>query len=137
MASKKLTNPAAVFDAAAAAVRRSVDTVPVQPRPFPRKSREADLGRQENLSDRVYPFRVKSGKKMSEPIRDDSLIGGYSNLRGMSSAQAHRYALAKQQAKEEAAEKAKQERVKAYNPFEGFDSFVNDTGRDDMDDFDF
>lgn len=68
---------------------------------------------------------AKQSKKMSEPIPDDQIIGGYFNLGRMTSKEADQYTKAKQKANAAKAKKDKEQRMKAYNPFAGFDDQIN------------
>ena len=80
----------------------------------------------------VYNYKTKSGKKMSEPIRDDSIIGGYFNLGMMTTAEADRYTKAKQKENAAKAAKDKAQRARDYNPFAGFDDMINSEPSDDF-----
>ena len=95
------------------------------------KSKSLSLDKQQKPNNPVYNYQVKSGKKMSEPIRDDNIIGGYFNLGVMTSAEADKYTKAKQKANAEKAIKDKERRAKAYNPFAGFDDIINDEPSND------
>lgn len=86
----------------------------------------------DRINNPVYSYQVKSNKKMSEPIQDDSIIGGYFNLGMMTTAEADRYTKAKQKANAERALKEKEQRAKAYNPFAGFDDMINSSDDNDF-----
>lgn len=75
----------------------------------------------------AYQFRSKSGKKMKRPIRDDTLIGGFSGMGRLSEEEA----LHQEQElrKQEAARKKEEEKARQryYNPFDGFDDAFSDS----------
>lgn len=66
----------------------------------------------------AYQYQTKVNKRMNIPQRDDSLLGGYTNINGMTMESARSYMEAK------AAEDRKRERLQArqnveFNPFNG------------------
>lgn len=78
-----------------------------------------------------FGHSTRASKKMSEPIPDDQIIGGYFNLGRMTSKEADQYTKAKQKANAAKAKKDKEQRMKAYNPFAGFDDQINFVANED------
>ena len=74
----------------------------------------------------AYDYRTKRGKQMRKPIVDDTLIGGFARMGGLSEEEA-RHQQKQLMEQEEARKKAEaKERQKAYNPFDGFDDAFQD-----------
>lgn len=121
MASKKLHIPTTNFNYGAAAVQ------PVAPvssaNPFPSKGRSFDRQKKQDGQEEwkqslpAYDFRVKSGKKMELPKRDDSLFGGYRN---MGTRMSHYSAKAYMEAKEAEDARRAEERAKKNEQFDPF-----------------
>ena len=135
MKSKKLNIPTTNFDYAAS-VQSEKPPVPVKS--FPTKSRAADLQkegkRQEDWTYDLPAYRYipKGGKKMSAPIVDDSLIGGFAHIGTLTSEEAaHQEKKFREQEKQRqaAAEKMKRQ---TYNPFAGFEDAFADMDGDDF-----
>lgn len=123
MGSKKLNIPTTNFDYAAVA-RQPVSQQPVKS--FPSKGRMQRKRPEMSEDDSwkydlpAYQYQTKSGKKMDMPQRDDSLLGGYANLRAgrmtMQSARSYMEAKAAEDAKRA---KAEARRNAEFNPFNG------------------
>lgn len=131
MGSKKLNIPTTNFNYGVGNVT-AMRVQPVSPvhkmtNQFPSKGRFR--GNQKNVRENdeawkdglpAYQYQTKAGKKMDLPKRDDSLLGGFSNLRAgnMSVRSAKSYMEAK--AREDAKRKDELARKNAeFNPFNG------------------
>lgn len=130
MGSKKLSIPTDNFDYAA--VARQPVRQPVQ-QMFPSKGRfqKREMGESQDEAWKqglpAYQYQTKSGKKMDLPKRDDSLLGGFSNLRaGNMTVQSARSYMEAKEAEDAKRQKMEARRNEAFNPFNGLMDDVED-----------
>lgn len=122
MGSKKLNIPQTNFNYAAT-VAPSEPVVERKENPFPsmRRSPKKQVQQADWSYDLpAYQFQAKSGKTMDLPKRDDSLLGGFSNLRAGNMTASAAKVYMDQKKKEKAKEAARYERIqRSYDPFAG------------------
>lgn len=133
--SKKLSIPTTNFDYAAT-VQTQKPVMPVKS--FPSKSRAADLDKANNQQEDwtydlpAYRYIPKGGKKMSAPVVDDSLIGGFAHIGTLTAEEAAHQEKKFREQEKKRQEAAAQVKRQTYNPFAGFEDAFADMDGDDF-----